>query len=126
MTAYAGHGGDFDQVTNINLGFLTNAIGAITQLCPNLEFWSLQSGGKAYGWEFLGQDGMPWKVPLKESSLPVPEPFASKIFYNAQHQELARQSQGKRWTFCEVMPDIMSGHTPHDNAMGNARALCRS
>lgn len=32
-------------------------------------------------------------------------------------------SQGKRWTFCEIRPDVIIGFVPHKNAMNLAQAI---
>ena len=122
-TAYAGHGSDFELLKEINVSLLTTAIKAITQLCPNLEFWTLQTGGKAYGTEFYGQKGIEIKPPLKESNPRISEPYASKVFYYPQYDLLAQLSEGQKWDFCEIRPDVIVGFTPNSNGMGFAQAL---
>ena len=118
--AYAGHGSDYELLKEVNVSLLATATKAITQLCPNLEFWTLQTGGKAYGAEFYGQEGMEIKPPLKESNPRIPDPYASKVFYYAQYDLLAQLSEGQKWQFCEVRPDVIVGFTPHSNGMGFA------
>ena len=122
-TAYAAHGSDFQTVKSANVAILTSAIEAVTELCPYLEFWTLQTGGKAYGVEFYGQPGLEYHPPLKESSSRVIEPYASDIFYYAQVDMLAELSKGQRWNFCEIRPDVIIGYTPRSNGIGFPQAL---
>jgi len=105
------------------VGLLQTAVEAITLLCPNLEFWTLQSGGKAYGVEFYGQPGIEWIVPLTEKAPRIPEPYASNIFYYPQVDFLNSITTSTSWKFCEIRPDIIVGHTPHPNGMGLAQAV---
>ena len=123
IKAYAGHGSDYGPLKDINVSLLTTATKAITQLCPNLAFWTLQTGGKVYGTEFYGQEGIEIKTPLKESNSRIPEPYASKVFYYPQYDLLAKLSEGQKWKFCEIRPDVIVGFTPHSNGMGFAQAL---
>ncbi|KAK5153288.1 hypothetical protein LTR04_006219, partial [Oleoguttula sp. CCFEE 6159] len=76
-------------------------------LCPRLMFWTLQTGGKAYGVEF--HDEIDYNPPLKESSPRIPQPHASNIFYYAQCDLMTQAAQGKNWTFCEIRPDAIIG-----------------
>ncbi|MCJ1408086.1 hypothetical protein MMC19_002159 [Ptychographa xylographoides] len=123
FTAYAGHGTDYHTLKKINVALLSAAVQAVKQLCPHLEFWTLQTGGKAYGVEFYGQDGIQYHPPLRESSLRIPEPYASNVFYYAQYDELARLNVGQNWRFCEIRPDVIVGFVPQGNAMGFAEAV---
>ena len=121
--AYGGHSNPFGLLTEVNVGFLKAALAAVTAACPLMEFWTLQTGGKGYGFEVLGQPGLPYHPPHKESSLPLPEPYGSMIFYNGQHAELASQAVGKSWTFCEIIPDLIIGHAPRANLMCFAQVM---
>lgn len=94
---------------------------AVESLCPNLKFWTLQTGGKAYGIEFL--PNVPWNPPNKESAPRVPEPYASKIFYYGQYDALQKLSHGKNWSFVEIRPDAIVGFVPQNNAMNLAQAM---
>ena len=95
---------------------------AVERLCPNLQFWSLQTGGKAYGVEFVNQ-GIDYNSPLKERMPRIPEPYASNIFYYSQYDTMVKLSEGKRWTFCEIRPDAIIGFVPQNNAMNLAQCI---
>ena len=88
-----------------------------------MEFFTLQTGGKAYGVEFVGQPGIEYNPPLEESAPRIPEPYASNIFYYSQYDELARLNAGQKWGFCEIRPDVIVGFTPQGNAMNFAQAV---
>lgn len=84
---------------------------------PIAHIFSLQ----AYGVEF--SDKVPYNPPLSESLPRIPEPYASNIFYYAQHDIMLRASAHKPWTFCEIRPDAIVGFVPQNNAMNIAQAL---
>lgn len=44
--AYAGHGSDFGELKKINTEILTNAVGTCELTCPNMRYFTLQTGGK--------------------------------------------------------------------------------
>jgi hypothetical protein len=91
--------------------------------CPRIQFVSLQTGGKTYGFEFYGQPGMPWNPPHRESNPRLPEPYRSKVFYYPQVDALTSTAMAHNWKFCEVRPEIIVGFTPRSNGMGMAQAL---
>ena len=122
-SAYCTHGSGFQKLKATNVAMLDNAVKAVTSLCPNLQFWALQTGGKAYGVEFYGQKGVEYIPPLKETASRIPEPYASNIFYYPQYDLLKAASEGKAWSFCEVRPDLIIGFTPHGNGIGFAQTL---
>ncbi|KAL9124223.1 MAG: hypothetical protein Q9175_008249 [Cornicularia normoerica] len=86
------------------------------------QFWTLQTGGKAYGVELLDK-GIKYNPPLKESAPPIPEPWASNVFYYAQYDTVKLLSEGKRWEFCEIRPDAFIGFVPQNNAMNLVQAI---
>ena len=92
------------------------------KLCPNLQFWTLQTGGKAYGVEFVDKS-IDYNPPLKESMPRIPEPYASNIFYYSQYDKMVEMSEGKSWKFCEIRPDAIIGFVPQNNAMNLAQAI---
>jgi hypothetical protein len=55
-------------------------------------------------------------LPLSESLPPIPEPHKSNLFYYPQITLLQSLSQNKPWTYAEVMPDIVVGFVPNNNA----------
>lgn len=55
-------------------------------------------------------------MPLKETLPPIPEPFKSQLFYYPQIDLLQRLSADKPWTFIDVIPDIVVGFVPNNNA----------
>jgi len=114
--------GGFAILKKANMEILENAVKACEVVCPQLKFWTLQTGGKAYGFAHALQIGLP-KVPCKESDPRVAEPYADEIFYYSQHDLLKNISEGKRWTFAEVRPDAVVGFVPNNNAMNLAQAI---
>lgn len=46
FAAYTGHGSDFQELKRINVEILTNAVGGSEICCPNMRFFTLQTGGK--------------------------------------------------------------------------------
>ncbi|KAK5114337.1 hypothetical protein LTR62_002589 [Meristemomyces frigidus] len=121
FAAYSGHGSDYQELKRINTEILTNALGTCELCCPNMLFFTLQTGGKAYGVEF--RDKVPYNPPLSESHPRIPEPHASNIFYYDQTDIMARASEGKLWHFCEIRPDAIVGFVPQNNAMNIGQAL---
>ncbi|KAL6719724.1 hypothetical protein ACLMJK_001645 [Lecanora helva] len=122
FTSYTAHGSDYQTLKHANVTILENAVRAVEKVCPKLLFWTLQTGGKAYGIEFVDK-GIEYNPPLKESMPRIPEPYASNIFYYPQYDTLASLSEGKRWKFCEIRPDAIIGFVPQNNAMNLAQAI---
>ncbi|KAH8805146.1 hypothetical protein F5884DRAFT_441544 [Xylogone sp. PMI_703] len=112
----------FAELKKANVDLLDNAVKAVEKLCPQLSFWTLQTGGKSYGFVHVLQIGLP-KVPCKESDPRIPEPYADEVFYYAQYDLLKRLSYGKKWTFAEIRPDAIVGFVPNNNVMNLAQAL---
>jgi hypothetical protein len=46
LPAYTGHGTGFEGIKKANVEILENAILAVERLCPNLQVWIFQTGGK--------------------------------------------------------------------------------
>ena len=90
--------------------------------CPNFQFCTLQTGGKAYGPQFV-HEGIEYHPPLKESAPRIPEPWASSVFYYPQYDTMKLLSERKRWTFCEIRPDAIIGFVPQNNRMNLAQAI---
>lgn len=44
--AYTGHGKSFQEVKEANVEILRNALEALDKLCPKMQFFTLQTGGK--------------------------------------------------------------------------------
>lgn len=63
------------------------------------------------------------QMPLKESLPRIPEPYASDLFYYWQVDRLKSLSKGKRWTYCEIRPDMVVGFVPNNNAHCLAQIL---
>ncbi|KAL5319239.1 hypothetical protein ACEPPN_012289 [Leptodophora sp. 'Broadleaf-Isolate-01'] len=112
---------DSDKECTINVKLLDRAVTAVENLSPNLEFVVLPTGTKAYGVHLIKD--MPFTPPLVESMPRLPEPFASQNFYYAQVDHLAAASQGKRWKYCEVTPDMVVGFVPNNNIYCLAQTL---
>ena len=75
----------------------------------------------SYGLEFPKEVGL--KAPLHEGLPRIPEPWASRIFYYTQYDLLKKLSAGKQWTFSEIRPDGIVGHTPVSNPMNMAQGI---
>ncbi|KAI9729776.1 MAG: hypothetical protein M1818_008390 [Claussenomyces sp. TS43310] len=121
FAAYTGHGSSRQELKRANVEILENAIDALEELCPKLQFFTLQTGGKGYGIEFPEQLKIP--VPTPESMPRIPQPFADDIFYYAQYDLLLAKSENKSWKFCEIRPDVIVGFVPQNNAMNAAQSL---
>jgi nucleoside-diphosphate-sugar epimerase len=46
FAAYTAHGSDFQELKRANLEILKNAVETLEVLCPNMQFFTLQTGGK--------------------------------------------------------------------------------
>ena len=105
----------------MNKSLVSTAVQAVEKVASGLQVFILQTGGKAYGLEFVGQ--IDFKPPFKESQPRVPSPLGDNIFYYDQYDELQRLSQGKPWGFFEVRPDVIVGFTPGTNFMNAAQGM---
>ncbi|KAH8892855.1 hypothetical protein GQ53DRAFT_793696 [Thozetella sp. PMI_491] len=113
----------FELLKQINVQILETAVRAVESVSPKLQFWSLQTGGKSYGFVHARQIGLP-KTPCQESDPRIPQPFEDQVFYYAQYDALVRLSAGKPWRFAEIRPDLVIGFVPGGkNAMNFAQAL---
>jgi len=121
FAAYTAHGSSYADLKEANVEILRNAVEAVDKLCPKLLFFTLQTGGKAYGIEFA--DKIEWKVPAEETFPRIPQPYADNIFYYAQYDYLSSFASSKSWKFCEVRPDVIIGFVPHNNGMNLAQSL---
>ena len=111
------------ELKQANVAILETAVTAIESLAPGLKHITIQTGGKAYGVEYLQTGKIPWNPPMKESMPRVPEPYASGIFYYAQIDKIAELSQGKTWAWTDIRPDAVIGFVPNGNAMDLAGGL---
>ncbi|KAL7920642.1 hypothetical protein ACQKWADRAFT_298062 [Trichoderma austrokoningii] len=113
----------FDILKEVNVRILETAVRAVERVSPKLRFWTLQTGGKSYGFVHVHQLGFP-KVPAKESDPAIPQPYEDQVFYYAQHNSLQKLSAGKNWRFAEIRPDLVIGFVPGGgNAMNYVQAL---
>ena len=46
FAAYTGHGSSYQELKAANAEILTNAVGSCEICCPNMRFFTLQTGGK--------------------------------------------------------------------------------
>lgn len=115
---------DYPSLVKVNTDLVTTAIQALDELAgkTHLRHVILQTGGKAYGVEFVLQ-GIQINPPLTESQARVPPPQGNNIFYYAQYDAVATLARGKNWTFSEVRPDVILGFTPGSNFMNAAQGL---
>lgn len=79
-----------------------------TQPAPYLQCVSYANFEEAYG-VHLGKELFPFssEIPLKESLPRIPEPYASQMFYYHLLDRLRSLSQGRKWTWCDVRPDVI-------------------
>ncbi|KAK0756266.1 hypothetical protein N5P37_011181 [Trichoderma harzianum] len=113
----------FDILKEVNVRILETAIQAVERVSPKLRFWTLQTGGKSYGFVHVPQLGFP-KVPAKETDPRIPQPYEDQVFYYAQYDALQKLSAGKSWRFAEIRPDLVIGFVPGGgNAMNYVQAL---
>ncbi|KAF4883145.1 Short chain dehydrogenase sirQ [Colletotrichum fructicola] len=103
FVAYTGHGTTPENLVELNSAIVDNALMAVNVLCPNVNFVSLQTGGKGYGMVGHGWPPAPWKETLPR----IPEPYASKIFYYAQHYVVARHAAASSWKWAEIRPSFL-------------------
>ncbi|KAL6408614.1 hypothetical protein AUP68_07558 [Ilyonectria robusta] len=118
-TAYAGHGGSPEKVVLTNTVMIDNALSAANTLCPKLDFFLLQTGGKGYGILGYGFPPAPWKEDLPR----MPEPFASKIFNYKQFDKMVEHAGHGSWKWSESRASFLPGFVPRHNAMNIAQAL---
>lgn len=109
---------------DINKELIKRAVTAVEHLSTNLKFVVLPTGTKAYGVHLLDAN-FPFhgQTPLKETLPRIPEPYASQMFYYDQTDMLSALSRSKPWTWCEIIPDNISGFVPHNNIYGMAQTL---
>ncbi|RDW65634.1 SDR family oxidoreductase [Aspergillus mulundensis] len=107
---------DSETEIQINVDLLKRAITAVDSLSGKLAFVVLPTGVKTYGVHLLDKFPFADKLPLSESLPPIPEPFKSKLFYYPQVELLQQLSATKTWKWCDVIPDIVVGFVPNNNA----------
>ncbi|RFU74718.1 hypothetical protein TARUN_7530 [Trichoderma arundinaceum] len=113
----------FDILKEVNVRILETAVKAVERVSPKLRFWTLQTGGKSYGYVHVPKLGFP-KVPAKETDPRIPQPYEDQVFYYAQYDALQKLSAGKNWRFAEIRPDLVIGFVPGGgNAMNYVQAL---
>ncbi|KAF2095426.1 hypothetical protein NA57DRAFT_79153 [Rhizodiscina lignyota] len=113
----------WEQLKLANVDILETAVAAVESVSPNMRYWSLQTGGKAYGFAHAREIGPP-AGPCHESDARIPQPYADMMFYYAQHDALVRLSSGKKWRFAEIRPNDVVGFVPTgSNAMNIAQSL---
>ncbi|KAF4765281.1 hypothetical protein N7455_003995 [Penicillium solitum] len=112
---------NLQDIKRLNTTLLSNLIEAVDACCPNLQFVTLQTGGKYYGVQFPKDVSL--NPPFKESFPRIPQPLANEIFYYAQIDLMTERSKGKSWKWADIRPDAIVGFVPQNNAMGIAQAL---
>ncbi|KAL4769821.1 hypothetical protein BDW60DRAFT_209702 [Aspergillus nidulans var. acristatus] len=105
---------DNETEIRINVDLLRRAVVAVNNLSDKLAFVVLPTG--TYGVHLLDKFPFADKLPLTESLPAIPEPFKSKLFYYPQVELLKRLSAGQAWKWCDVIPDIVVGFVPNNNA----------
>ncbi|KAL5046731.1 hypothetical protein BDW71DRAFT_214506 [Aspergillus fruticulosus] len=98
----------------INVDLLRRAVTAVDNLSDKLAF--VLTDNQTYGVHLLDKFPFADKLPLAESLPAIPEPFKSRLFYYPQVELLKQLSAGKTWKWCDVIPDIVVGFVPNNNA----------
>ncbi|KAK7049975.1 hypothetical protein VNI00_005406 [Paramarasmius palmivorus] len=88
----------------MNCEMLKSALSALEQYSPNLQFIVFPSGANAYGVSCGGGFLSP---PFIESMPRLSHPVCDMTHYYKFEDILTEHSQGKKWTWCEVRPDIV-------------------
>ncbi|KAH7354988.1 hypothetical protein BKA65DRAFT_581662 [Rhexocercosporidium sp. MPI-PUGE-AT-0058] len=110
-----------EQKIKENVEFIVNAVAAVEEVCPNLQFWTFPTGGKWYGFEFGTK--VKRSTPLKENAPRVAEPYGQHILYYPQIDTLTQLAEGKKWKFADIRPDAIVGFVPNHNPMNLAEPL---
>ncbi|KEF56738.1 uncharacterized protein A1O9_06928 [Exophiala aquamarina CBS 119918] len=118
------HSSDPNVESTVNTQMLERTITAIDELSKRLAFVVLPSGTKAYG-VHLGKEKFPFakELPLEETLPRIPEPYASQMFYYYLLDRLKSLSQGRKWTWCDIRPDVIPGFVPNSNTYCLAQTL---
>lgn len=118
--AYQEHA-DTTTQRSANLGMLRNVVEAVEKASNRFRHVGFIQGGKAYGAHF----GM-YKTPAREAD---PRHFPPNFYYD-QEDYLRDASQGKRWGWTALRPDIVFGFAVGNpmnlgNVLAAYAALCR-
>ncbi len=97
------------EASRVNTGMLRNVVEAVERAADGFRHVGFIQGGKAYG-AHLGR----YKTPAKETD---PRHFGTNFYYD-QEDYLRDASQGKRWGWTALRPDIVFGF-----AVGNPMNL---
>lgn len=65
----------------------------------------------------------PFTLPCAKTALGFQNPTPTTSSTTKQYDILARASQGKAWTFCEIRPDVIVGFVAQNNSMNMAQGL---
>ncbi|KAL8645242.1 MAG: hypothetical protein Q9210_006822 [Variospora velana] len=101
-----------DEV-RVNRKMLQCAVGALNNICPNVEFLVFPSGTKAYG---IHIPGGVFTAPYEESMGPLPDKYQNSINYPALRTVLETASAGRQWSWCDILPDAVIGFVPNGSA----------
>ncbi|KAK7030944.1 hypothetical protein VNI00_013891 [Paramarasmius palmivorus] len=93
-----------------NCDMFDRALSVVERYSPELEFVVFPGGTRGYG---IYQPGGTWSPPLKESMGRLPPPAGDEVYYFKFEDTLAERSKGKKWTWCEVIPDAIIGMAPN-------------
>ncbi|KAI4132091.1 MAG: hypothetical protein LQ341_006306 [Variospora aurantia] len=97
----------------VNRKMLECAVGALNNICPNLDFLVFPSGTKAYG---IHIPGGVFTAPFEESMGPLPDQYQNSINYPALRTVLETASAGRQWSWCDILPDAVIGFVPNGSA----------
>ncbi|KAL1873593.1 hypothetical protein Daus18300_003960 [Diaporthe australafricana] len=103
--------GDHEAEVEINTGMMARFVHAIESVTTKLKFVVFPGGTRGYG---IYRPGGIFTAPLDESLIDtLPDDYAKTVAYPSFRRLLARASEGKAWTWCEVCPDAVVGFAPN-------------
>lgn len=84
---------------------------AMKTLSSDFQFFVYPGGTRGYG--IYRPDGV-FSAPLVEEMADnLPEDYAKTVAYPHYRQLLRKESEGEKWTWCEICPDAIIGFTPN-------------
>ncbi|KAI4086546.1 MAG: hypothetical protein LQ344_007449 [Seirophora lacunosa] len=107
---------DPEEEVRVNRKMLECAVGALNNLCPEMEFLVFPSGTKAYG---IHIPGGVFTAPYDES-MPLPHHHQTSIIYPALRAVLETASAGRQWSWCDIRPDAVIGFVPNGSSFNLA------
>ncbi|KAL9007642.1 MAG: hypothetical protein Q9173_007136 [Seirophora scorigena] len=114
------------------------AVGALNNLCPEMEFLVFPSGTNVSGGAFhenhrlakhsptprkqaygIHIPGGVFTAPYHES-MPLPDSYQTSIIYPALRAMFETASAGRQWSWCDIRPDAVIGFVPNSSSFNLA------